>query len=194
MSKFNSSSSSLFALPSEKPISASCSSMASSLTELSASMLAAPADPADAPSCCSRPTAGSRARSSCPLPDDRVNGITKLLKQIHSIPENKNVRVKNLRNSLMETRKKNRIEDKGVVLNKMLERGFEVINTFKCDNSDIEVVDIKFTGIMDEINDYLKDIQEGQPSVCNPIKRDMWIMLVNEKNDEVVLRNGANRT
>ena len=45
MSKFNSASSSLFALPSEKPISASCSSLASSVTELAAPMLAAPADP-----------------------------------------------------------------------------------------------------------------------------------------------------
>ena len=127
------------------------------------------------------------------LPDDRINGITKLLKELHSIPENKNVRVKNLRNSLMETRKENRwvVEDKGVVLNKMLERGFEIINTFKCDNSDIEDVDIKFMGIMDEINDYLRDLQEGQPSVCNPIKRDIWIMLINEKNDEVVLLNGG---
>ena len=123
------------------------------------------------------------------LPDDGENGIIKLIKHIHSIPENKNVRIRNQNLCIMEKRLDNKwvAADKNAVLNDMICKGYQIIDKFKSRHRSKLENDDQFEGIIEEIDDYLDEIAAQNKHVIGSIKRDVYIMLINDKNNEIVL-------
>ena len=124
-----------------------------------------------------------------PSDGDGQNGIVKLLKQIHSVSENKNIRVRNLNQNMLDTRINNtwRVADKNDVLNKRVNQGFNIINTYKVKNKTLLNDDDRFDGIMEDIDEYLGQVGECNKRVCDPIKRELLLMLVNDKDDIGIL-------
>jgi len=123
------------------------------------------------------------------LPEDGENGLAKLIKHIHSIPENRNVRVRNQNMCLMEKRQGNKwvTVDKNAVLDDMMSNGYQIIDKFKSRNRDDLEDDILFQGVIEEIDEYLDEVASNNKHVIGPIKRDIYIMLVNEKDKEIVV-------
>jgi len=123
------------------------------------------------------------------LPEDGENGLTKLIKHIHSLPENKNVRVRNLNQCLMEKRQDNRwiAADKSAVLDEMVSKGYQIIDKFKDRNRDDLEDDVQFQGVIEDIDEYLDEVSTKNKHVVGPIKRDVYIMLINDKSHEIVL-------
>ena len=123
------------------------------------------------------------------LPADGINGITKLLTQIYSIPENKNVRLRNRNQNLFEIFADNHwlFSRKKVVLDSMVKSGYNIINKFKLRNKEDLEEDYAFEGIMEEITEYLNEVRDLKESVCSSIKDDLYIMLINDKKKEILV-------
>jgi hypothetical protein len=123
------------------------------------------------------------------LPTDGENGLSKLIKHIHSISENKTVRIRNVNKCLLDKRIDNKwITDyKNTILDQMVQNGYKVIDTFKDSHRDDIESDGRFDGIIEEIDEYLIDVRANKQAVTDPIKKDAYMMLINEKNKEVVI-------
>jgi hypothetical protein len=123
------------------------------------------------------------------LPTDSENGLSKLIKHIHSISENKTVRIRNVNKCLLDKRIDNKwITDyKNTILDQMVQNGYKVIDTFKDSHRDDIESDGRFDGIIEEIDEYLIDVRANKQAVTDPTKKDAYMMLINEKNKEVVI-------
>ena len=130
------------------------------------------------------------------LPEGGVNGITMLLSEIHSIPENKNVRILNRNQNLLEKRMNDKwvAADKNIVLEDMVSKGYQIIQSFKRNVDTTE--DTPIEGIIEDIEEYMSEVFECKKDVRAPIKRDVFIMLVNQKENEIMVleRNRASES
>jgi hypothetical protein len=124
-----------------------------------------------------------RCQDHSMLPDDNVHGITKLMEKIHSVPENRNVRVLNKKEQLMEYKEDTGRwvpEKKSNVLNMVLNRGVHVIITYCDENPEVEDGE-KLEGIGDEIKEHLQCLKNSNSPVRDPVKNDLYVMLLQRK-------------
>jgi hypothetical protein len=131
-----------------------------------------------------------RCQHDATLPDDNVKGIAKLFHHIQSLPENRTVRLSKRQPAMLDTRSDKGwvADDKNRVLNSMVQQGFKIMTSFKNKNEDDLESENRFEGIMEDIDEYLSDIRFQKQEVYRPLKRDLYIMLVNnEKPSEVIL-------
>lgn len=93
------------------------------------------------------------------------NGITTLLKELHSPPANKNFRVKNSNQCLMLIHKDGRwlAESKNNVLEAMFNKGKSIMSKYKAKNKDRLYDEEPFAGMFEEIEEWLSTFDEDAP-------------------------------
>ena len=118
------------------------------------------------------------------LPDDNENGMTKLWKKINSIPENRNVRVRNISHGFMEKRENNRWvpECKDVLLDQMITKSYMIMDTFKGSNRDDLEEDNDFQGVIEDIEEYLYEVGRKDPKLWAEIKRSLYNLLMKDRD------------
>jgi hypothetical protein len=130
-----------------------------------------------------------RCQHDATLPDDNIKGIAKLFQHITALPENRTVRLSKRQPAMLDTRCGTDwiADDKNRVLGRMVQQGYKIMTSFKNEAGDLESED-RFEGIMDDIEEYLSDIRFQKQDVFGPLKRDLYIMLVNnDRLSEVIL-------
>ena len=117
------------------------------------------------------------------LPEGGINGIAMVMQKLHDQRENKTVRINSKIRSVLDTHVSDEwvAADKDTVLESMVDKGYRIIKTFQLDNADLENNDVELQGIMDDISEYLDKVDALDPDVRKPIKRALYIMLVNQK-------------
>jgi hypothetical protein len=105
--------------------------------------------------------------------------LVRLIKDIHcnqAHPENHTVRLKNLKERLMEKRKNGEwvVEDTDETLSELIKLGYKVLNSHYRDNKD-EFVDLE------EISEWLIKLRYNESSTSRPIKKKLLVLFVNNK-------------
>ena len=90
------------------------------------------------------------------------NGITTLLKELHSPPANRNVRIKNLNQSLLLIHKDGKwlLESKKNVLEAMFIKGKVIMSKYKAKNKDRLCDEEPFAGMFEEIEEWLSTFDD----------------------------------
>ena len=104
------------------------------------------------------------------LPWNTPHGIENLLAKLYTIPENRNVRIVNKREQLMESKQDEKswsMESNKNALNRMIRRAIDIIRMY-CPE-----------GIDPEKDTYLTVIYNGKASICEPVRKQLYVLLLN---------------
>ena len=120
------------------------------------------------------------------------NGITTLIKELHSPPENQNVRIKNLNQSLLLIYKDGEwhLESKNNVLEALFHKGKTIMSKYKAANKPRLYDHGRFEGIFEEIEEWLSNFDDEHA----PKARDRKIIIKQELLRNIIAVDNKRKT
>jgi hypothetical protein len=121
------------------------------------------------------------------LPNDNIHGITKLIEMIHSVPQNRNVRILSKRDRLMQYKADtgNWVTDENEnVLNMVLNRGVDVLVTYWREHPEIDEYE-KLEGVHEDIYEHIQRLQTDNSPIRKPPKRGLYVVFVGKQISDV---------